>query len=280
MKILITNDDSHRSPLLEVAIDYFSALGDVHLVVPAHEQSWTGKRMTRFEAVHVTETEIFGRKAFSVTGSPADCANLGIYSLLGAKPDLVVSGINAGFNIGVGFLLSSGTIGACIEANLAGVPAIALSQAFDSATRNRYVDDYLIEGPTLDRFRAHANAVLDRFVSHAFSDACKRDVLDTPITWNINFPFQMNGDIADLRVARLGKARYGQCFSERSMLPGGSVRVFQHELLQEVRDNDQTSDSTMIRTGIATLSPINLWQLSGETSYDGVVERVLNGLRQ
>lgn len=276
MKILITNDDSHRSPLLEVAIDYFSRIGEVHLVVPAHEQSWTGKRMTRFQPVHVTEKEIFGRKAFSVTGSPADCANLGIFTLIGGKPDLVVSGINAGFNIGLGFLLSSGTVGACLEANLAGVPAIALSQAFDVATRNQYVDDYLIDGATLARFRSHAEKVLDLFLEQAFSDECRRSVLDTPITWNINFPFQVTSDNALFKIARLGRAVYGQCFAESSTLAGSPVRVFQHKLLQEVRDNDEASDSTMVRSGVATLSPINLWHLSGDTSYDGVIERVLS----
>jgi 5'-nucleotidase len=278
MKILITNDDSHRSPLLELAIEYFSAWGEVHLVVPAHEQSWTGKRMTRFEPVHVTEAEIFGRKAFSVAGSPADCANLGIYSLLGGKPDLVVSGINAGFNIGLGFLLSSGTIGACIEANLAGVPAIALSQAFDTATRNRYVDDYLIEQSTMDRFRVQTREVLDRFVPVVFSDDLKREVLETPVTWNINLPFE-NRRAETLVVAPLGEARYGGCFVERAMLPGTTVRVFQHELLREVRDNREDTDSALLRSGVATLSAINLWHLAKNDQFEARINRVLQALQ-
>ncbi len=136
MKILITNDDSHRSPLLQFAISYFSRFGDVSIVVPLHEQSWTGKCVTRFDPVHAQEVELFGRKAFTVSGRPADCVNVGVYNLLDQRPDLVVSGINAGFNMGIGFVLSSGTVGACLEANIADIPAIALSQSFDVATRD------------------------------------------------------------------------------------------------------------------------------------------------
>ena len=59
-----------------------------------------------------------------MTGTPADCVNLGIYNLLESKPDIVVSGVNLGFNTGLGFLLASGTVGACFEANIAGLPGL------------------------------------------------------------------------------------------------------------------------------------------------------------
>jgi len=64
----------------------------------------------------------------ALDGTPADCADIGIYHLFESRPDLLISGINTGGNEGLGFLLSSGTVGACLEANIAGLPAVALSQ--------------------------------------------------------------------------------------------------------------------------------------------------------
>jgi 5'/3'-nucleotidase SurE len=275
MKILITNDDSHRSPLLELAIDYFSRFGEVVLVVPEHEQSWMGKRITRFTPVHVREIELFGRKAFSVDGSPADCASIGIYTLCGEKPDLVVSGINAGFNLGIGFVFSSGTIGACLEANIAGVPAIALSQAFDSSTHSRYVSDYMIEEQTIARFRAQGTGVLDRITEILFSAELRGEVLQTPITWNVNLPSLLD-ETKPVTFAPLGVARYAQCFVEQESVGGSSsgMRVFAHQLQQAVLDDNPCCDSSLLRAGTATLTPIDLWQFAEVTKHAGLVRRV------
>jgi len=269
MKIVITNDDSHRSPLLQFAISYFSRFGDVSIVVPLHEQSWTGKCVTRFEPVHAREIELFGRKAFTVSGRPADCVNVGVYNLLDQKPDLVVSGINAGFNMGLGFVLSSGTVGACLEANLAGIPAIALSQAFDVATRDEYVVDYMISERRMAVFDRQITAILDKAIGVLFSDAYKAEVLSCPITWNINFPFELT-DPHVVRYAPLGKARYGRCFEE---VEGAPVRTFHHHASEVVLDANPRVDSSLLRNGAGTVSAIDLWALAGEAPRD-IVARV------
>ena len=275
MRILITNDDSHRSPLLRLAVDYFSQFGDVSIVVPLHEQSWTGKCVTRFGAVHAQDIELFGRPAMTVSGRPADCVNLGVHHLLGQKPDLVVSGINAGFNIGLGFVLSSGTVGACLEANLADIPAIALSQAFDVATRDEYIADYQISDTLMAKFDRQTRAILDRSIGILFADSRKKKVLSQPITWNINFPFELS----DPRVvchAPLGKARYGKCFEEESeRSPQG--RTFHHRAIEEIRDPRSFVDSTLVRAGVATVCPVDIWSLSGESQPE-VVSDVIAAL--
>ena len=273
MKILITNDDSHRSPLLQFAISYFSRFGDVSIVVPLHEQSWTGKCVTRFEPVHAQEVELFGRKAFTVSGRPADCVNVGVYNLLDQKPDLVVSGINAGFNMGLGFVLSSGTVGACLEANLAGIPAIALSQAFDVATRDEYVVDYMISESRMAVFDRQITAILDKATGVLLADAHKAEVLQTPITWNINCPFELT-DTSVVRYAPLGKARYGRCFEEET---GAPVRTFRHHASEIVPDTNPRVDSTMLRKGTGTVSAIDLWSLAGEAPRE-LVARVAAAL--
>lgn len=276
MNILITNDDSHRSPLLEIVVNYFSQFGDVSIVVPLHEQSWTGKCVTRFTPVHVHEIEVFGRKALAVDGKPADCVNLGIHNLLDKKPDLVVSGINAGFNIGLGFVLSSGTVGACFEANLAGIPAIAVSQAFDVATRNRYISDYMIEAERISVFEKHSRTILDKLTSNFFSDGHKKDFLSTPITWNINLPFNLTDSRTVVHVP-LSKTRYGRCFAEADRLDNGTIRTFTLNKVEEISDPNPHADAVMVRSGVATLCPINIWGLSGESDGE-IVTKVVSAL--
>jgi len=263
VRILITNDDSHRSPLLRLAVDYFSRFGEVSIVVPQHEQSWTGKCVTRFDPVHVQEIEICGRKALTVSGRPADCVSLGIHNLFDYKPDLVVSGINAGFNMGIGFVLSSGTLGACLEANLADVPAIALSQAFDVATRDQYIVDYLIAETQMAKFERAIIAVLDRVIGALFCNAMRERVLSNPVTWNINFPFDPI-ELGRVSYAPIGNARYGRCFEQEASSVGG-LRTFHHRAIEEVRDSNPGVDSSLVRAGVATVSLIDLWALGGES---------------
>jgi 5'-nucleotidase len=257
MRILLTNDDSHRSPLLEIAIRYLSKLGEVDIVVPLREQSWTGKSMTRFNPLHVHDIKVFGRKAFAVDGTPADCVNVAVYNLCAQRPDLV---------------MSSGTVGACLEGNIAGLPAVALSQAFDTATRNRYIDDYMIEEERIALFEAHTVRILDRLTSILFSERNCRDVLTTPITWNVNFPFELS-DAAVLRNATLGLARYGRTFVEQSALPGSAYRTFTHDKLPEIADSNPDTDSAVLASGCAALCPIDIWSLSGQR-VPAVVQRV------
>ena len=124
MHILLTNDDSHDSPLFLIAIELLKQYGELTIVVPAEEQ----RRGLVARGLYVDKIDLHGTPAYSVTGTPADCVNLALYNLMEAKPDIVVSGVNLGFNTGLGFLLASGTVGACLEANIAGLPGLALSQ--------------------------------------------------------------------------------------------------------------------------------------------------------
>src|SRR6185295_873690 len=99
------------------------------VVVPHVERSWVGKSISRFDVIRVEKGERDGISLYTATGTPADCASLAIHTLFPERPDLVVSGITLGLNFGLAFLLSSGTVGAAIEASIAGVPALAFSLA-------------------------------------------------------------------------------------------------------------------------------------------------------
>jgi 5'-nucleotidase len=127
MFILLTNDDGANSPALLPFARALGALGRVEVVVPDRERSWIGKAITRHEEVRVEAVPRDGIVVHAVSGYPADCTQLGVHALFDAVPDLVVSGINIGYNHGAAFLLSSGTIGAAVEGWVSGIPSIAAS---------------------------------------------------------------------------------------------------------------------------------------------------------
>ena len=121
--LLLTNDDGIDSPLFELLINALQPYGDLSIAVPAQEQSWQGKSMTRHGHVDVEQTQIAGHPAFAIGGTPADCVNISLYNLLDRKPDLVVSGINVGLNAGLSLVWASGTVGACLKAISPAYPA-------------------------------------------------------------------------------------------------------------------------------------------------------------
>lgn len=127
MLILLTNDDGIYAPGLLAMYRELTRLGEVHVIAPETVQSATGHGIT-FSAPLLT-TQVRVADAFtgtSVAGRPADCVKLAVAKLLPQKPDLVVSGINSGANVGIN-VIYSGTVAAAIEAAILGLPSIALS---------------------------------------------------------------------------------------------------------------------------------------------------------
>lgn len=124
---LLTNDDGVDSPALIPFAQALAADHDLRVVVPDRERSWIAKAITRFEPVSVQEVERDDLHIWACSGYPADAVQLGIHGLFDTPPDLVISGINLGYNHGAGFLMSSGTVGAAVEAWVSGVPSLAFS---------------------------------------------------------------------------------------------------------------------------------------------------------
>lgn len=208
-RILLTNDDSHDSPLFHFVIEKLRELGDLHIAVPATEQSWKGKSMTRYGPLYAERIEIHDFPAWSVTGTPADCVNLAIYNLLDARPDIVVSGINIGKNVGLGFVYASGTVGACLEANIAGLPALALSQEL---TREDFIhwDQHRAFRPEIS---AALKAAIDALIPRIWAEFVTGHYAEKT-TWNVNFPFTP-GQAPAIHRTRLGHTTYRDCFRQR-----------------------------------------------------------------
>ncbi|MBI5876722.1 MAG: 5'/3'-nucleotidase SurE [Chloroflexi bacterium] len=156
--IMLTNDDGIASPGLLALIRAARPLGDLLIVAPRHQQSGTGRSYVM--KVGVTETHLLNVdgetvQAYSVEASPAQCVHIGLLVLTPRMPDLLISGINYGENVGSSVTLS-GTVGAAWEAATVGVPALAVSIEVDVEHHFAHSDavDFSVSGRFAHRFAA------------------------------------------------------------------------------------------------------------------------------
>lgn len=127
MLILLTNDDGITAPGLVAVYRELIKLGEVHVVAPETVQSAAGHGITLKSPLLTSRVKVENAfEGVAVDGRPADCVKLALSELLPRRPDLVVSGINSGANVGIN-VIYSGTVAAAIEAAFLGVPAVALS---------------------------------------------------------------------------------------------------------------------------------------------------------
>lgn len=125
MNILVTNDDGIHAAGIRALAEAMKELGMVTVVAPDRERSAAGHSLTLNSPLRIFELH---KGWYAVDGTPTDCVNMGVHSMLPATPDLVVSGINHGANLGDD-VTYSGTVAAAMEATLMGIPAIAFSLA-------------------------------------------------------------------------------------------------------------------------------------------------------
>jgi 5'-nucleotidase len=128
-RILVTNDDGVRAPGILALAQALQPLGDITIAAPAENQSGKGHSIVTSDPIFVDQVTLAGGlRAFSIVATPASCVKVGVRALMTERPDLVVSGINRGYNLGM-VTYVSGTVGAAREAALMGIPAIASSLA-------------------------------------------------------------------------------------------------------------------------------------------------------
>ncbi|MDD2539549.1 MAG: 5'/3'-nucleotidase SurE [Desulfuromonadaceae bacterium] len=125
MNIMITNDDGIHATGIRALAEAMAELGTVTVVAPDRERSAAGHSLTLHSPLRIFKLH---KGWYAVDGTPTDCVNMGIHNMLPITPDLVVSGINHGANLGDD-VTYSGTVAAAMEANLMGIPAIAFSLA-------------------------------------------------------------------------------------------------------------------------------------------------------
>jgi 5'-nucleotidase len=123
--ILVTNDDGISSQGIKILAKMLESAGDVYIVAPETEQSAVAHALTLHRPLKFDKV---GKRAYSINGTPTDCVIIGINKLLPQKPDIIVSGINNGGNLGDD-VTYSGTVAAAMEGTLLGIPSIAISLA-------------------------------------------------------------------------------------------------------------------------------------------------------
>lgn len=189
MRILVTNDDGVSAP--GIAALARAARDDGHevfVVAPSREMSGvgtsTGGDLQVAGGAIVEETDVDGIPAFAVTGPPALCTLLGLRGISGVTPDLVLSGINAGSNMGPA-VLHSGTVGAVLTASNMGIPGLAVSLAAPSASRDGHFETAAALVPEL----------IERLLA---ADATSR-----PPILNVNVPNAAASDLVGTRITSL-----------------------------------------------------------------------------
>lgn len=181
MDILITNDDGIASPLLHLLVKLSKPLGNVLVVAPHTQCSAMSHRITvrgELTVAPVKDFPVAGVRAYSVTGTPADCVKVACAHLTDRTPDIVFSGINDGINSGYD-ISYSGTIGAAIEAVMEGIPAIAWS---------------LEEGGGEDVVEAYFDGIV--------TDLMQKKLPRGQI-WNVNFPSCAAADCKGILTGRI-----------------------------------------------------------------------------
>ena len=142
---LLTNDDGINAAFLHALVAACVAEGfRVVVAAPSGERSWIGRAFSRHREVTLAEYPGLGEQAWSIDGTPSDCVNIALGHLLPVRPDVVLSGINIGFNATMPLCLSSGTLAGATEGTSWGLPAVACSldleqSLFEQVHRNSAV---------------------------------------------------------------------------------------------------------------------------------------------
>lgn len=200
MRFLVTNDDGIESVFLHELVRALLAGGhEVYLVAPKREQSWIGAAKSRHRPVHATATDCgLGCPTWIVDGTPSDGVNIAIGHLLprALEIDAVLSGINVGLNVSLGFIIASGTVAGAWEGALHGLPAIAFSQDLTTAIYDRLKAAGNVPDPGL-------HAIVKTSARHAARLAPELAAA-TPtrsfIVHNVNFPLPCRPDSAVRRT--------------------------------------------------------------------------------
>ncbi|MFW2480048.1 MAG: 5'/3'-nucleotidase SurE [Lentimonas sp.] len=247
--VLVTNDDGIDSAFLHRLVNALTPHFRVSVAAPATEQSWIGRAVSRHRDVTATvDTTTFSEsvQAWAIHGTPTDCVNIALGNLLARLPDIVVSGINIGYNTTETLILSSGTIAGAIEGALWDLPAIAFSQ---------YVPGSIFE--QIQKNNGHCEGPFEKALLDAAEQAAQITVhtLENPPTkstlLNINFPAETSR-ATTIKDTFPAKIQLGSLYEEAS--PGIYRFRYTEGILLE---SDPNSDRTALEQGFISRSLLN-----------------------
>jgi 5'-nucleotidase len=223
--ILVTNDDGVHAPGIRALAAVLAEAGEVHVVAPDREMSACGQALT---LKHPIRAEALEPRVHAVDGTPADCVNLAILKLLPRQPDLVVSGINSGGNLGDD-IYYSGTVGGAREGVFLGVPSLAISLVAKAEADFAHAGEFALR---------LAHLVLEKGLP-----------LGTLL--NVNVP---PGPPSGVAVTVQGRREH-----QGTILEGLDPRRRTYYWIEEGRDHwlsDEMADISAIRRGLISVTPL------------------------
>ena len=233
MKILLTNDDGIMAEGIYELAKELEKNHEVIIVAPETERSAQSHAITLFQPLIIRETKLKGlkSKAYSVSGTPADCVRAGLDQIVCEDVDIVLSGINRGLNAGMD-ILYSGTVSAAIEANIYGKPSIAISAELVNGNCN-----YEIAAK-------YASEILEKV---------KKEHLSSSILLNINTPYVFNKDPQGIKVCKIGEVIHDYYIMELDDNGEKTVRTNGRKEIEFEKDTDRY----FLSKGYITVTPLN-----------------------
>ncbi|HUK92933.1 MAG TPA: 5'/3'-nucleotidase SurE [Methanomicrobiales archaeon] len=240
-RILLTNDDGIYSAGLWAAYEALSPLADITIVAPASQQSAVGRSISIFEPIRANEVDLSGTRGIAVGGKPTDAVIIGLFALR-LDPTLVVSGINIGENLSFESVMTSGTVGAALEAANQGTPAIAFSlQVEDQGDK---FDDPRRFGKRFTEAKKIVREIVSKVLDRGFPE--EADVI------NVNIPSVIRGGYEVTRLSR----KLFHTGVEKRLDPRGRPYFWINGPL--VEDAEEGTDVHAVRKGNISITPVTL----------------------
>ncbi|HMK35133.1 MAG TPA: 5'/3'-nucleotidase SurE [Desulfomonilaceae bacterium] len=230
--ILLTNDDGIHAEGLRHLKSVAEKIGRVRVVAPETEQSAVGHSITLYDPIRAHEVTKNGSfYGYGIGGTPADSVKLALYSLLSRPPDLVISGINNGANLGIN-VLYSGTVSAATEAAILGVPAMAVS--FDKKRDPRF---------------EWALGHIDKIARWVLESG-----LPPGVALNVNIPALPPGEVLGYKLTRQGLRKFRESFEQREDPRGNRYYWLSGEI--PIDETDEDLDVAALRQGFVSITPL------------------------
>jgi len=235
MRILLTNDDGIHALGIQALWKSLAEIAEVTVVAPSSERSAMSQAITVHHPIRVDEYCIDhpGICGWSIDGTPTDCVKIAVEAILDTLPDIVVSGINHGPNLGTD-VLYSGTVSAAIEGSMYGLPAIALS---------------------LNSWEANDFSTAAAFACRIVKAVMEHQSLPPQTLLNVNIPAIPEQQIKGVKVTKLGVVQYANVF-ERRYDPRGRTYYWMGGKAIE-SDNSTDSDVTAVKEGFISVTPVH-----------------------
>ena len=238
-KILITNDDGILSKGIFALWEAMEEVGETYVVAPSSEKSASSHSITLSEPLRVKFLEQKnGFKGWSISGTPVDCVKIAIKTIMKEAPDLLISGINRGANLGTN-IIYSGTVSAASEGTMLGIPSIAISLA--SFENNNYESAII-----------YAKKIIMHVLNHGLP-------VDTLL--NVNIPNCDYHKINGIKITKQGGQRFIDEYEERTDPRNGSYYWIKGQMKND--DNSIDFDGKAIKENFVSITPIN-YKLTNE----------------